>query len=88
MDSPSTFGVIVHRKIILQDLAPRFLLFPRLATVTDSIHESHVQSPRTDVLNNRALPLGDGKVSAEPMRGYVYPCRSQFRVSALDTLPI
>ena len=39
---------------------------------------AHAQ-PRTEVLNPRALPLGDGKVSLEPRRGYVYSCMTQFR---------
>jgi hypothetical protein len=34
---------------------------------------------QTDLLDPRALPLGDGKVSAEPRRGYVYSCATQFR---------
>ena len=32
-----------------------------------------------DVLDPRALPLGDGKVSGEARRGYVYSCMTQFR---------
>jgi len=31
------------------------------------------------VLDPHALPLGDGKISAEPRRGYVYSCMTQFR---------
>jgi len=34
---------------------------------------------RLDVLDPRALPLGDGKVSSEPKRGYVYSCTARFR---------
>ena len=30
-------------------------------------------------LDVKALPLGDGKVSSEPRRGYVYACMSSFR---------
>jgi hypothetical protein len=41
--------------------------------------DSRAQSSRSDVLDPRALPLGDGKVSAEPRRGYVYSCMTQFR---------
>ena len=41
--------------------------------------ECHAQSAGTDVLDARALPLGDGRVSVEPKRGYVFSCRSQFR---------
>jgi len=36
--------------------------------------EVHAQSARTDVLDARALPLGDGRISAEPKRGYVFSC--------------
>jgi hypothetical protein len=35
---------------------------------------------RVDVLDIHHLTLGDGKVSDQPRRGYVYSCRSQFRV--------
>lgn len=41
--------------------------------------ECQAQSARMDVLDPRALPLGDGRVSAEPRRGYVFSCRTQFR---------
>lgn len=34
---------------------------------------------KTYVLNARALPLGDGRVSARAQRGYVYACQSTFR---------
>jgi YHYH protein len=37
------------------------------------------QAQRVEVLDPRALPLGDGKVSSGPRRGYVYSCVSQFR---------
>jgi hypothetical protein len=40
---------------------------------------AHAQSGHADVLDPHALPLGDGKVSAEPRRGYVYSCMTQFR---------
>ena len=40
----------------------------------DAVHAAHI-----DVLDPRALPLGDGKVSTEPRRGYVYSCMTQFR---------
>lgn len=30
-------------------------------------------------LDAHALPLGDGKVSEVPMRGYVYSCMQRFR---------
>ena len=31
------------------------------------------------MLDPRSLPLGDGKVSTSPKRGYVYSCMTQFR---------
>ena len=36
-------------------------------------------SSRVDVLDAHALPLGDGKVSSGPKRGYVFSCTAQFR---------
>ena len=36
-------------------------------------------SNRIDVLDPHTLALGDGKVSSEPRRGYVYSCQMQFR---------
>ena len=33
----------------------------------------------TGQLDATALPLGDGKISSKPMRGYVYPCSTHFR---------
>jgi hypothetical protein len=36
-------------------------------------------SGSSHALDPRALPLGDGKVSGEPRRGYVYSCATQFR---------
>ena len=35
-------------------------------------------SAHQDVLDPHALPLGDGKVSQQPKRGYVYSCQTQF----------
>jgi len=32
-----------------------------------------------DVLNSHALPLGDGRISASPRRGYVMSCTTEFR---------
>jgi hypothetical protein len=40
---------------------------------------ARAQLARTDVLDPRALTLGDGKVSVEPRRGYVYSCQTRFR---------
>jgi hypothetical protein len=36
-------------------------------------------SRRTDILDVHHLPLGDGKVSPEPRRGYVMSCMTAFR---------
>lgn len=41
--------------------------------------ESHADSAKTHVLDGRALPLGDGKISTAPRRGHVYACNTQFR---------
>jgi len=43
------------------------------------VNNCYAQARRVDVLDPRALPLGDGKVSSEPRRGYVYACTSRFR---------
>ncbi|HUA35421.1 MAG TPA: YHYH protein [Candidatus Binataceae bacterium] len=34
---------------------------------------------QTDVLNIHALPLGDGRISSYPQRGYVMSCMTEFR---------
>jgi YHYH protein len=34
---------------------------------------------KADALDPRALPLGDGKVSSAPKRGYVFSCTTRFR---------
>ncbi len=60
-------------------MASRCLLIGLIAMVAAGTNAARAQSARTDVLDPRALPLGDGKVSAEPRRGYVYSCQSQFR---------
>jgi hypothetical protein len=39
--------------------------------------ECRAQSARTDVLDPRALPLGDGRVSTEPSRGRTLYSRSR-----------
>jgi hypothetical protein len=39
---------------------------------------NYAQTARIDVLDPRALPLGDGKISAEPRRGHVYSCNTRF----------
>ncbi len=38
-----------------------------------------VQPTQTQVLNEKALPLGDGRVSTQPRAGYVFACATQFR---------
>jgi len=43
------------------------------------VDEVPAQTGRIEVLDPHALPLGDGKVSTEPKRGYVYSCMTQFR---------
>jgi len=55
----------------------RFLLTVLLLVA--NVGAGRAQAGRIDVLDQRALPLGDGKVSAEPRRGYVYSCMTQFR---------
>ena len=50
-----------------------------MAVIAGTAMKCHAQSVRTDVLDARALPLGDGRVSAEPKRGYVFSCMSRFR---------
>src|ERR1700733_1271424 len=38
----------------------------------------HADDGKTDVLDIHHLPLGDGKISTSPQRGYVYSCQTQF----------
>lgn len=40
--------------------------------------ESHEDAAKVAVLNPRALPLGDGKISTTPRRGYVTVCNTRF----------
>ncbi len=63
-------------------ICPRWLLTGLIATAVATAHPAPAQSTRTDVLDLRALPLGDGKVSTEPRRGYVYSCTTRFRSAA------
>jgi hypothetical protein len=51
-----------------------FTQFPLYASVAHA-HEV----AQTPTLDEHALPLGDGKISTEPRRGYVYSCTSSFR---------
>src|SRR5690348_16970866 len=43
---------------------------------------SHAQTPRADVLDVHHLPLGDGRVSAEPKVGFVFSCQQRFDPNA------
>ena len=56
-----------------------FRAFALLAVAGVGVSESRAQAGRIDVLDPRALPLGDGRVSVEPKRGFVYSCLTQFR---------
>ena len=58
----------------------RALLFALIAAGSFGANfVANAQSGRVDVLDPRALPLGDGRVSAEPRRGYVFSCATRFR---------
>lgn len=57
----------------------RVWLFALLALAGTCANESCAQPGRVDVLDPRALPLGDGKVSSEPRRGHVFSCTTHFR---------
>jgi len=61
-------------------LDPRALLRAACLVLATAgiVHGAHAQA-HVDVLDARALPLGDGKVSTGPERGYVYACNAQFR---------
>ncbi len=59
--------------------APAGLVFLIALTCAASSNEGGAQSVRIDVLDAQRLPLGDGKVSSEARRGYVYSCQTQFR---------
>jgi len=56
-----------------------FFVAAVLVSTAGGTNECHAQSAQVNVLDPHNLPLGDGKVSTEPLRGYVYSCRSQFR---------
>ena len=49
-------------------------------TATASNESLNVPSnaPHVDVLDVTHLPLGDGKISSAPQKGYVYSCQTQF----------
>jgi len=40
---------------------------------------AYAHEDQQDVLNPHALPLGDGKTSSSPQRGYVYSCRNNWQ---------
>jgi hypothetical protein len=42
-------------------------------------NDCRAESKQIDVLDAHALTLGDGRVSTQPKRGYVYSCQTQFR---------
>ena len=49
------------------------------AAMATGMHGGRAQSQHIETLDPRALPLGDGKVSSGPRRGYLYSCATQFR---------
>jgi YHYH protein len=54
-----------------------YLLFAQLPFGSSA--RSRPPKPHTDVLDIHHLPLGDGKISSSPQRGYVLPCSAEFR---------
>ncbi|HYA20794.1 MAG TPA: hypothetical protein VEG25_09145, partial [Burkholderiales bacterium] len=50
-----------------------------LFSSSTGVDEGRAETGKIEVLDPHALPLGDGKVSSEPRRGYVYSCMTQFR---------
>ena len=59
--------------------SPAHALLLAVLLAAGAATESRAQSSRVDVLDPHALPLGDGKVSSQPQRGFVYSCERQFR---------
>jgi YHYH protein len=59
-------------------LPARTLLLAAILSGAAAVSDCPAQS-RIDVLDPHRLPLGDGKVSTGPKRGYVYACSAQFR---------
>jgi len=49
-----------------------------LLTLAGAVSQSRAETLKTEVLNPRALPLGDGKISTTARRGYVFSCSTQF----------
>jgi hypothetical protein len=48
---------------------------------------SSSNAPHVDVLDPTHLPLGDGKISSSPKRGYVYSCQTQFNGGGAEGNP-
>jgi YHYH protein len=57
----------------------RFLLVLCVVLGGAGASQCRAQAVTQDVLDPRALPLGDGKMSSEPKRGYVFSCATRFR---------
>ena len=54
---------------------------------TNSEPPPNPDAPHQDVLDVTRLPLGDGKVSSSPQRGYVYSCQTQFNGGGAEGNP-
>jgi hypothetical protein len=54
------------------------VIFTQASLLAALCCNAHAQA-HVDVLDPHALPLGDGKVSTAPRRGYVFSCNTQFR---------
>jgi hypothetical protein len=52
---------------------------PEVASTTQA---AHVTSTSVEAATSQALPLGDGKVSTSPRKGYVYSCQTSFPSNA------
>ena len=63
----------------LNSWAPFFALALLFASLLLGFAARAQDTPRTDVLDLHHLPLGDGKVSSDPRRGYVMSCMTAFR---------
>ncbi len=49
-----------------------------LLIAVNGVSVSRAQSEHVEVLDPRALPLGDGRISTQPRRGHVFSCTTQF----------
>jgi hypothetical protein len=65
---------------VTADMKPTIpsLLFALVLLAHAGLKVGHAQS-HVDVLDPHALPLGDGKVSTSPSRGFVFSCNTEFR---------